>query len=263
MVNKPIFIIGCPRSGTTLVRVILDSHPSICCGPETHILKHMKNLREKIDEHWKMLKPYGIDEKAIDSKVGEILTVFTDNYIKIKNKKRWAEKTPENIFYVDSINRFFPDCQFINVIRDGRDVVSSFKRRWGRKAVLSAIKYWNQSIDLSYKYAKQFPRERYLEIRYEDLVTKTEEVTRKIMDFLNEEWLPVLLQHQKSEHDFWFDNNKEPDIDKKSEKNPTRHSPSKPVFSSSVGTWKKDLNIIEKALINLLMKDNLKKLNYL
>jgi hypothetical protein len=170
MDNKPIFIIGCPRSGTTLLRVILDSHPSICCGPETHILKHMSNLREKINKNWKMLKPYGIDETTIDSKVGEILTVFTDNYVKLKNKERWAEKTPENIFYVDFINRFFPDCQFINVIRDGRDVVSSFKRRWGRKAVLSAIEYWNKSIDLSYKYRIQFSKERYFEVRYENLV---------------------------------------------------------------------------------------------
>ena len=48
MVKPPIFIIGCPRSGTTLLRVILDSHPNICCGPETHIVKIMKEPREKI-----------------------------------------------------------------------------------------------------------------------------------------------------------------------------------------------------------------------
>ena len=262
MEKPPIFIIGCPRSGTTLMRVILDSHPNICCGPETHLIKNMKNFREKIDEKWEMLKPYGIEEQVLDQKIREILTLFTNNYIIVKNKKRWAEKTPDNIFYAVYIDKFFPDCQFINVIRDGRDVISSFKQRWGSKTVLSGIRNWNRSIGLTYEYRTKFKKDRYIETRYEDLVNCPEHETKKIMEFLGEEWTPELLEHHKSNHDFWFNLNKESKDDPKIEKHPLRHSPSKPVFSSSVGKWKKNLNVVEKTLVNVYLGKNLKKLGY-
>ena len=82
------------------------------------------------------------------------------------------------------------------------------------------------------------------------------------MEFLGEEWTPELLEHHKSNHDFWFKLNKESKGDNKLEKHPLRHSPSKPVFSSSVGKWKKNLNVVEKALVNLYLGENLKKLGY-
>jgi len=165
------------------MRVILDSHPNICCGPETNLIKNMKNLRDRIDERWEMLKPYGIEEQALDQKIQEILTLFTNNYLKMKNKRRWAEKTPENIFFVDAIDKFFPNCQFINVIRDGRDVVCSFKQRWGSKTVLSGIKNWNRSIGLTYAYRTRFKKDRYIEIRYENLVTIPEQETKNYFIF--------------------------------------------------------------------------------
>ena len=65
MEKSPIFIIGCPRSGTTSVRVILDSHPNICCGPETHLIRNLKTYHEKILKYWKMLEPYGLNEDDV------------------------------------------------------------------------------------------------------------------------------------------------------------------------------------------------------
>lgn len=262
MVKPPIFIIGCPRSGTTLLRVILDSHPNICCGPETHIVKIMKESREKILKNWNMLKPYGINKKKIDKKISEILTIFTNNYMKIKKKERWAEKTPDNIFYLNIIDKLFPDCLFINVIRDGRDVVCSYKQRWGRITLLTGIKNWNQSIQLTCEYRKKIANKRYIEIKYENLVIHPERETKKIMNFIDEKWMPSLLEHHKTSHDFWFNYNKESESYQKKEKNPLRHSPSKPIFSSSIGNWKKNLNIIEKLLVNIYLSRNLKKMGY-
>jgi len=94
--------------------------------------------------------------------------------MKIKKKQRWTEKTPDNIFHVDFINKLFPNCQFINVIRDVRDIVCSHKDRWGSKTIFSAIKKWNRSIDLTFEYRTKFNKERYLEIRYEELVNNPE-----------------------------------------------------------------------------------------
>jgi hypothetical protein len=170
--------------------------------------------------------------------------------MKKNQKKRWAEKTPDNIFYADFVDKFFPNCQFINVIRDGRDVVSSYKKRWGRLTVLDAMKHWNKSVDLTYKYREKFPQKRYLEVRYEELVSKPETETKRIMKFLDEKWTPKLLEHHKQKHDFWFQIRKKEYIDVMSyEKHPPRHSPSKPIFESSVGKWKTDLNFFEKIIV--------------
>jgi len=262
MKKPPIFIVGCPRSGTTLARVILDSHPNICCGPETHIIKNLKQFNNKTMENWKMLKPFQFSKKDFYIKQGEILKVFCENLMKIKKKQRWCEKTPDNIFHIDFINKIFPDCQFINIIRDGRDVVSSFKNRYGRIAIYTGIKKWNKAMDMIEKYRKEFSKDRYLEVRYEELVTDPEKNTKKMMQFLNEEWTPALLEHHKFKHEYWFNPKTKENVDFEKEKKPLRHSPSRPIFTSSTGRWKKDLNILEKAIVNLLLDKNLKKMNY-
>ncbi len=262
MAKNPIFIVGCPRSGTTLIRVILDSHPNICCGPETHLIKKLKLLDDKIHSSWSWLESYNVKEQMLNQKIRDILSIFHNNYAKMKNKKRWAEKTPDNIFYLNFIEKLFPDCQFINIIRDGRDVMCSYKQRWGYKSIYSAIKNWNKAIDLSFEYQDKFPKDRYMEIKYEKLVVNPEHEIKKMMRFLGEEWNTDLLEHHKKKHDFWFKKNPKENINLKIEKNPMRHSPSRPIFTSSVGKWKKNLNIFEKLLVNILLDKNLKKLGY-
>lgn len=262
MEKAPIFIVGCPRSGTTLLRVMLDSHPNICCGPETHLIKNLKTFKESINIYWKMLEPYGISQNVLAKKLSEIFRIFPENYMKIKKKQRWAEKTPDNIFYMDFIDELFQSCQFINIIRDGRDVVCSYRERWGRIRFLIAIRDWNRSIELTERYHTKFSKDRYLEVRYEELVLNPEQETKRIMDFLGEDWTPDLLEHHSKKHDFWFNFYKEKNIDPDKEKKPWQRSPEKPIFISSVGKWKKNLNIVEKALANLLLHRNLVRLGY-
>ena len=257
MNKKPIFIIGCPRSGTTLLRVILDSHYNISCGPETHLIENIKKYYENIEKNWQRLKLFGISKEKYLTELGKNLSTLQENYMKKNNKKRWAEKTPTNIFHIDFINELFPDCQLINVIRDGRDVICSYKKRWGSLTIYNAVKTWNKSIDLTFQFRKKFTKEKYYEVRYEEIVSNPEIQTKKLMDFLGEKWTEDLLNHHKKHHDFL----KKPDNQK--EKNPQRHSPSKPIFKSSIGRWKKELNIIEKTYIKIFLKDNLEKLGYI
>ena len=238
MDNKPIFIVGCPRSGTTLLRVILDSHPNICSGPETHLIVPINNLYNYTTKNWMLLEPFGLKKEEFERKISEVLSVFTENYTTLKNKKRWAEKTPNNIFYLDFIYKIFPNCQIINIIRDGRDVVTSLKNRRGFTVEPYIIRKWNQSIRLTLKYRELFDKNTYYEVRYEDLVTNPEVELKKIMRFLQEEWTPVLLNHNKVEHDYWFKDKKISKNDSKIGKNINRHSPSRPIFNQSIGKWK-------------------------
>jgi len=262
MDKPPIFIIGYYRSGTTLLRVILDSHPNIGCGPETYLIGKLYSFNESLNENFEILKSYSLERGDLLIILAGIVSSFFENYVKLKNKKRWAEKTPDNIFYVDFIDKLFPTCQFINIIRDGRDVICSVKERWGRLTIFPAIKKWNKSIDLTFKYREKLSKDRYLEIRYEELVIHPEKETKKIMEFLQEEWMPVLLEYYKLKHDYWFQIENGEDIDLRIEKHPNRHTPSQPIFINSVGKWKKKLNLFEKTLVNISLKKNLEKLGY-
>ena len=262
MQKSPIFIIGCPRSGTTLLRVMLDSHPNIYCGPETHLIPKLKIFYDSLDENWDFLQSFGLTKEDFNKKISEIFSYFPEHNMKLKNKIRWAEKTPEHLFFAEFIDQLFPQCKFINMIRDGRDVVTSFKKRWGSKTIPYATKKWNKSMEKSYELRNTFDSNRYIEIKYENLVNNPEEITKKIMTFLNETWSQVLLEHQKQDHDYHFNLKTGENIDQDKEKNPTRHSPSKPIFKSSIGRWKNDLNIFEKAYSNTIMSKNLKKMGY-
>jgi len=262
MSKPPIFIFGCLRSGTTITRAIIDSHQNICCGPETNLIQAMKSFRDEISDSWYMLKSYEVQKEDLNEKIKEIMLLFTKQYMRLKNKKRWAEKTPYNVFYVDFINELFPNCKLINVIRDGRDVVCSYKERWGRKTILHAIKEWNMAINLTRTYRTKFNKDRYIEIRYEELVSNPGRETKKLMEFLEEEWTSDLLEHHKKNHDFWFKMGDKENIDLKMERHPQRHAAGKSIFISSVGKWKRNLNVLEKVLANLLMNENLTHLGY-
>lgn len=123
---------------------------------------------------------------------------------------RWGEKTPRNIFYIDQLWKIFPNMRFIHIIRDGRDVVASMLQNgfWpiapspahpttmdfqGQVSFRKAINYWVTMLEIARRSAAKVPRENYLELRLEDLVTQSDVFLPQLMDFLNEEIDPKLL----------------------------------------------------------------------
>ncbi|MCZ6820171.1 MAG: sulfotransferase [Calditrichaeota bacterium] len=195
--NRPIFIIGSPRSGNTLLRVILDSHPHISCGPETHILNDLARI---VGAHWPAFQMYQSDKEYWYRKVAEFFESFKTDYARSRDKARWADKTPPYALIGDFINKLFPDCQFIHIIRDGRDVVASYKARWGFHMGMRAINKWQLHVKEGRKLAGLAP-DRYHELRYEELVENPEAVMRRVFEYLAEPWVPEVLQYDRFEHD--------------------------------------------------------------
>ncbi|MCK4871932.1 MAG: sulfotransferase [Phycisphaerales bacterium] len=199
----PIIIGGCPRSGTTLIRVILDTHPSIAAGPETAVfrtgLRNPKRLASLLD----------LPEADVASmqKRGESQARFIDElfaaYCDAAGKARWAEKTPENIQHVNFIFKHFPNARFIHAIRDGRDTICSLRTHPRHKVVDGkivpietnnpidqCIDTWIAQVSLGLP-LRDDPR--CFELRYEDLVLDSEPVLRRLFDFLDEPWDPRVL----------------------------------------------------------------------
>ncbi|ETX08359.1 sulfotransferase family protein [Candidatus Entotheonella palauensis] len=196
---RPIFIIGCPRSGTTLLRLMLDSHPHISCGPESHFLTDLAGI---VDRHGARIGRFGVDRDQWYEKTAHFFHAFHMAYAQKRGKQRWAEKTPKYTRHLALVNQLFPDCQLIHMIRNGRDVVSSYHQRWGYlSAVKTAAYRWREYITLARDFGKTLPKDRYFELGYEDLVNDTEMTLRGMFEFLQEPWVPDVLNYQDAPHD--------------------------------------------------------------
>jgi hypothetical protein len=252
--RPPIFIIGSPRSGTTLFRLILDSHQNISCGPETHILK---DLSKVLGPYWVLLQRYGFEEAYWCERIASFFGGFQEDYAERRGKNRWADKTPVYALHLDFINRLFPNCVFIHVIRNGYDVVKSHYDRWGyRKAMEAAWSKWHLYVSQARVLGRGLPQDRYLEIRYEDLVTDTEKKLREVLDFLGEPWDPAVLDHQSMPHDVAELYKEQTDRRRRDGKD------RRAVYRSRIGSGAKELDGLLKTVMNLTSGALLEELGY-
>jgi hypothetical protein len=199
-IERPIFIVGCQRSGRTLVRLMLDSHPSISCGPKTRFLVELVDAVAG-DAPPPYLERFGFPEEYWWERVAELFDRVHSDYASRRGKQRWADKTGRYALHIDMLNRLFPDCQVVHVIRDGRDVVASHRRRFGYLEALKATRKWPVYVHKARDAGTRLGADRYIEIRYEHLVSDTEKTMRGLLDFLGEQWDPDVLDFAASPHD--------------------------------------------------------------
>ena len=194
----PIFVIGSPRSGTTLVRLILDSHPSISCGEETHFLR---DLEAVVGRNWDLVATYGLPREWWIEHLRGLYDTFQAEVLARNGKVRWAEKDPTYTLHLPFIEELFPDAMYIHLLRDGHDVVASFRDRWGYKAAARAARTeWARYVTAARDLAERLPAERFLELRYEKLVGDPETQGRRLFEFLGERWDPAVLEFDPREH---------------------------------------------------------------
>jgi hypothetical protein len=251
--GPPIFIVGCHRSGTTLLRLMLDSHPNISCGPETRFLEDLAKLTER---RWSYLRNYGLPRQYWDRRFAEMFESFQWDYARSRGKRRWADKTPRYALSLGYITDVFPTCQVIHVIRDGRDVVASHKDRWGYWSALKAIEKWPRYVGAARAAGSSLPPDRYYEIRYEDIVRRPEPSLRGLLGFLNEPWSMAVLEHDKHPHDI---------AERYGRFVATRRTAAEadaPVYSSRVGSHSRDIDPLLGILIRLRAGRTLADLGY-
>lgn len=253
---KPIFIGGEGRSGTTLLRVILDSHPNISCGPETHFFidEKIQPFCAELADRWqaKILEYYDAPPEHVMARCfGAILNAFHTPYMRSRGKKRWADKTPHNILKIDFLNLAFPNMKFIHIIRDGRDVAASLlEMPWGPKTVEEAAESWRACIKSGIHFGAS--HENYLEVKYEDLVQSFESTLVKIFSFLDEPWSDQVLHFNKLHHDLGTRFSKE-----SSAEQVTRN-----IYTSKVNRWKTDLTADQVEKFVSIAGEYLLKLGY-
>jgi len=185
-----IFIGGCPRSGTTLVKRILDAHSQIYCGPE---FGHLPNLCNQYNIMQKGIRLGRISAYASEEELKvnfrEFIIKFMQSALGDRSMCYFAEKTPDNLRAFFTLFEIFPEARFIHVVRNPLDVVASYLRIGKRSkrdpvkfpqfySAYFATKTWQKKVNALWNQKDRFDdpafQKNYLEIKYEDLVQQPE-----------------------------------------------------------------------------------------
>jgi hypothetical protein len=187
-------VIGSMGSGTTLLRLMLDSHPNIMIAQETGFLRAAQ--AQYFIPFWKFggewLDRIGMTEPELDEAVGRFYDGFFGAAAAKRGASRWGDKTPYHVHHMDLAARIFPDAQFVATVRQPGAVARSMDRfHWDWT---KGIQHWSHSNQAMVDSAVGLGQRFHL-IRYEDLVTDTEQVMREVLGFLDEPWDDRVLHH--------------------------------------------------------------------
>jgi protein-tyrosine sulfotransferase len=210
--TPPIFVIGVFRSGTTLVRYILDSHSRIACPGETSFLQQLSEMSSQ-DRSLQGFEAMGFDRDALLVQQRRFARYFYDNYARSRGKARWADKSPMYVDEIDYLYELFPRSSFLYVVRHPLDQVHSHTRAGTRApeylreygapeedARLAASRYWTDKTAAILDAEENYPGLG-LRVRYEDLCRDPEGVARAIFDHIGEAWEETAVRFWEFDHD--------------------------------------------------------------
>ena len=216
---RPVFVLGCPRSGTTLLQLMLHAHPRIALPPETRFVLPayegrlgFGDLRERNNRaglaQWitgreeTRFHELGVDAGQVAERItegpptlGSALGIALRAYAEKHGKVRWGDKRPAYALHVKEMLRLFPDAQFIHLVRDGRDCAASLLGMpWWHSGFHEAVATWAQVMDTTRAYARKLGPGSWHELRFEDLLVDPEGQLRRVCRYLGEEYAPEMRE---------------------------------------------------------------------
>ena len=229
--NGPIFIIGAPRSGTTLLQYMLRSHPRISLPTgESHFmvplynnaelfgdLKERDNIRQVLEEmHRRNASFLDTDLHGMEfdpavlarqlhaqgvTTIPQLIRAMMELNAKGEGKQRWGDKTPYYSLHVPLIMEMFPDAKILHIIRDGRDCALSMLGR-GKDLdihnIYHAAGIWKQYVDAGQSAGHLLDSSQYYEFHYENLLRNQVDVASEICDYLGEEFSESIVNYRKA-----------------------------------------------------------------
>jgi hypothetical protein len=273
--ESPIFFVGTPRSGTSLISRIIGSHPRIAVPFESYFYKSFAGWRRHYGDLGKrtnrdrLLRDFlqsvrlrvwvpRVDGQTASERIeatgqfdfSGVIAGIMGAWSSAQGKERWGEKTPAHIFFANEILAGFPKAQFIHIVRDGRDVTESWKHvRFGPKHVFSSASRWVETLEAGRRLRETLGPTQYLELRYEDLLADTEKVVQRVCDFLDETYTSEMLNFYRSQAKYPTDARNEANL-------------AKPVIVDNVEKWRQSLSPREIRIFEAVAGDKLEEYNY-
>lgn len=215
MLYRPVFIVGCSRSGTTLLGSMLGVADECIVTPESQFLieafrisrsfsdnkegKSFNKIADFIVNHWRF-KLWGLKDLNAElvkgTDVAEIMSCLITGYAKQQKKINtsvWIDHTPTHVKWILDIIKFFPNAKFIHIVRDGRAVMNSVKKLdWGLTSPQEISQWWAQQISLGFLAEQKVP-DRIMRIKYEDLLYNSDQILKQVCNFLNLKYRSEML----------------------------------------------------------------------
>ncbi len=215
--NPYVFIVGCARSGTTLLRRMVDAHPDIAITRETHWISKRFERQEGVTpdglvtpELLSRLLSYAkftrmrIDQDELEGLLsGEepvpyasFVTGVFDLYGKVQGKRLVGDKTPAYVRSIPTLHELWPEAKFVHIVRDGRDValsainwsraykLSNRFSTWTEHPVTTAAVWWEWLVRLGREAGNPLGPDLYHEVRYEELISEPEQTCERLCSFL-------------------------------------------------------------------------------
>lgn len=207
------FIVGCGRSGTTMLRTMLNLHPKIGVPPESLFIADYLRAKDRVSvermrrlicrepelRHWDLNQVQKITARS--SSIEEIVEDLHMEYAGGSDKLA-GQKTPRFVRYLDIISAAYPDAKFIHLVRDPRSVVASLKYSPNhRLPVPQGAARWVNDVELGLHYEAVHP-DKVIRVQYEELIEQPEATLRGICTFIGVEYDPGMVELGKAPRDF-------------------------------------------------------------
>jgi hypothetical protein len=216
--DMPVFLVGSHRSGTTLLRYMLDAHPNIACPPESKVFTGVNSFLQS-PQVIRGLAGVGASREKITDSFRVLVNTLLDAHAARKGKRRWIEKTPNNVWLLDLIDEVYR-CRalYILMVRHPLDCIDSLMDFFQNKGIYDDpdiqsnylrhgnghyawAKYWLESTERMLLFAKLAP-DRCIMVKYEDLAYQPQKEMNRVFDFLSESTpMNIVNLAFKSPHD--------------------------------------------------------------
>jgi len=256
---QPFFIVGASRSGTTMFRLMLTAHPKLSIPQEAWFLGRivstldrsrqvdasaMEFIRGEIvnDALWGGLQTPETVDRILKPVVGQTLDRVIDAIFRgcgkgIQPGVRWGEKSPRHSYIISELLEVFPRASFVHMLRDGRDACASMAARgWYEGSFRRICEHWASCVESARSAARCGPS-RYIEVHFEDLVTRPDEELTRVSKFLGVETDARMFDHSRQAKE------EIPDAGGEIHKKLLR-----PLDAREIGKWKSSLTLWQEAI---------------
>lgn len=212
------FLTGCERSGTTMLRAMVDAHPEVAVPDESHFLPALAARRHEIEtgsavdverlvrllcsspgfRRWG-LNPGEVTDDLHRARPGQLagaVRLLYRLYARRQGKSRYADKTTTYVFAMPAISAILPEARFVHLMRDGRNVaLSLLQLPWGPGTVEEAAVWWRVRVEAARDAGALLGPRRYTGVRFEDLATSPATELERVTEFLGIPWDDRMLQY--------------------------------------------------------------------
>ena len=262
------FVVACGRSGTTLLRAMLERHPSMAIPPESYFPvslyeRHGRSRQVDADSLAADLlanvrfKDWGLDAATAGTALAgaadypAAMRALYAAYADARGKTRYGDKTPPFVLHMDLLARLFPESRFVHVIRDGRDVARSLvETEFGPGRITRAAEVWRRRVERGMASGHTLGPGRYLEIRYESLVADPAATLTEVCRFIGLDLVDEMLRPEEAA-----------DVAIPERERAHHVNLAKPV-TAGLRDWRRDLSARDVAAVEAVAGELLSRLGY-